>query len=88
MVGIAHWAVDYRETRLVRYVFEAGAIGRRQVEKMLAVLYKDPRYRELCRIGAWSFAPKTDFLELQPADFYAYEIYKHMDTKRLSACSR
>lgn len=48
---------------------------------MLQSLFNDPKFRELCRIGSWTFSPKAGFLELQPADFYAYESYKHMDNR-------
>ena len=49
VVGIGHWAATHQRPQLVQYVFEAGARGRKQVEKMFESLYSDPKFRELCR---------------------------------------
>jgi Protein of unknown function (DUF3800) len=81
LVGVGHWAVDNRCTEGVGYVFEAGARGRHQVEKMFAVLCRETRFRDLCRIGSWKFSTKAEALQLQAADILAYEIYKHMDNR-------
>jgi hypothetical protein len=64
VVGIAHWAVDKRGAELVEYIFEAGARGRRRVEKMFEALYKEDKFRDLCRIGSWKFATS-----LKPCSF-------------------
>jgi len=88
LVGIGHWAEGNRCTEPVRYVFEAGARGRRRVEKMFEVLYKEDKFRDLCRIGTWKFATKPGAVQLQAADFLAYEVYKHMDNRIVGGAKR
>jgi hypothetical protein len=81
IVGIAHWAVDKHCAEPVQYVFEAGARGRRRVQKMFESLYNEGKFRTLCRIGSWKFATKPEAVQLQAADFLAYELYKQMDNR-------
>src|SRR6266849_3215573 len=78
IVGIGHWANDNKREDLILYAFEDGADGRRQVEAMFESLRNDPTFRDLCRIGGWCFPTKAEAVELQAADFLAYEVYKHM----------
>ncbi len=81
LVGVGHWAVDYNRTDPVQYVFEAGARGRHQVDKMMRILYDEPFYRNLARIGGWSFQSKESVVQLQSADWFAYELYKHVENR-------
>jgi hypothetical protein len=80
MVGIGHWGMDRHRSDPINYVFEAGANGRHQVERMFNALYdaEDRTWRDKLLLGSWSFAEKQYVIQLQPADVLAYETYKHM----------
>ena len=88
LVGIGHWAEDNHRAEPVRYVFEAGARGRHRVERMFETLYNERKFRDFCRIGSWKFATKPEALQLQAADFLAYEVYKHMDNRVVGDATR
>ena len=81
LVGIAQWAETNNCRSAIQFVFEAGAKGRRQVERMMSVLYDDPKIRGQLRLGGWSFVKKDKLKPLQCADWFAYELYKHMDNR-------
>jgi hypothetical protein len=82
IVEVGLWA--RKRGHWVTYFLEAGDKGRHQAETTIGGLYDNPRYRELFRIGGWGFYPKRDdpntgqkgLIQLQPADFIAYEAYK------------
>jgi hypothetical protein len=66
----------------VHYVFEMGDDGQGEIEKALASLSKNPQYREMFRIADYSFSPKQgpgSVMQLQAADFIAYEAYKRVE---------
>ena len=48
---------------------------------MMQVLYREPFYRNWVKIGGWSFQPKESVIQLQSADRFAYEIYKHVENR-------
>jgi hypothetical protein len=81
LVGVGHWALEYKRSDPIQYVFEAGARGRHQVDRMMQVLYKDPFFRNLAKIGGWSFQSKESVVQLQSADWFAYEVYKHVENR-------
>jgi hypothetical protein len=89
IVEISKWARDTNQPGPIQYVFEAGAKGRRQVDRMCSLMFeKPPRgiirqrdWREVMRFGGWSFQRKECVRQLQAADFIAYEAYKHMDNR-------
>ena len=104
MVGVGRWARDSNQKGFVQYVFEQGARGRHQVERMFSTLYSPPPglppsnydWRETLRINGWSFGSKYDdskrriqgIVQLQSADWFAYEIYKHMDNRVVDGARR
>ena len=65
---------------MVRYVFEKGAAGRDEAEKMLRRLKADPNDREKFRIHGYDFEGK-ETVPLQAADFLAYESYRQIDNR-------
>ncbi len=81
LVGVGHWAVEHSRPDPIQYVFEAGARGRHQVDRMMKILSEEPFYRKLARIGGWSFQSKECVIQLQSADWFAYEIYKHVENR-------
>ncbi len=78
MVGA--WAESRPDVKMVRYVFEEGAEGRHEAEKMLRELHDDPYDRQRYRIHGYSFEGK-DTVPLQAADFLAYESYRQIDNR-------
>src|SRR6185295_20373580 len=75
------WADKYSRNDPIRYVFEEGAVGRDEAEKMLRRLKADERERGMYRLNGFSFESKDhpDFVPLQAADFLAYEGYRQLD---------
>jgi hypothetical protein len=50
--------------------------------QVIAKLFADPKYREMFRVNSWAFVPKSGqgaVIQLQPADFIAFEAYKDID---------
>jgi hypothetical protein len=74
----AQWATQAGYGNPIDYIFEAGAQGRHQLDKFLGTLlqHKDARARYL--IGRWDFRTKESAIQLQAADYLAYEIYKNI----------
>lgn len=62
----------------VAYVFEAGAKGRHQVDRVFALNERNPVLKERYRLLSLRFEDKRQFAPLQAADILAYEIYKHL----------
>jgi len=62
----------------VSYVFESGAKGRREIEKVFEANYRDLRQREVHRLVSLRFDDKRRLLPLQAADVLAYELYRHL----------
>jgi hypothetical protein len=80
LVEVGLWA--RRRNQWVTYFFEAGDFGQRKADAVIRRLYNDGRYRELFRILGWGFYPKKGphaVIQLQPADFIAFEAYKDID---------
>lgn len=85
VVEVGLWA--RRHNHWVTYFFEAGDAGQHQANQTIAGLYNNPKHRELFRINGWGFYPKKadpktgrkGLLQLQPADFIAYEAFKDID---------
>jgi len=66
---------------VVSFVFEGGAEGRGEVEKMFAEAKDDPAWGPL--LGTLEFRGK-ECLPLQAADIIAYEVWKQMVNQRVS----
>jgi len=81
MIGIGHWGEDRGQTAPVEYVFEEGAHGRKQVERMFKTLGKDKHWGAKLLLGGWSFAKKENVVQLQTADILVYEVYKHVTNR-------
>ena len=62
----------------VEYVFESGAEGARQVSRVFLANLNDEEQRERYRLSSQKFENKRDFLPLQAADIFAYELYKQL----------
>jgi hypothetical protein len=60
----------------IRYVFEQGAVGRHQFQRVYDENEGDAESRERLRLGALSFERKTEFVPLQAADVLAYQLYR------------
>jgi hypothetical protein len=88
---IRAWADRFKVNEPIRYVFERGAEGRDEVEKLLKGVEKKSERSALYRLGGWSFESKKDEIRkgvpypgvvpLQAADFLAYEVYRLMDNQ-------
>ena len=63
----------------VAYVFEEGAKGRDQVERVYRGLKKSQSHLERNRLLDLSFKDKRQCLPLQAADILAYELYRGLD---------
>ncbi len=88
IVGVGHWATKQGHKEPIEYVFESGARGRQAVDRIFKSLYDDSKFREMCRIGSWRFVSKHDAVELQSADFFAYEVRKHVVNRIVDASPR
>jgi hypothetical protein len=77
----SYWFEKKRKLGMIRYVFEEGADGRHEAEKMLRRLKGKRDTRDRFRIAGYSFESKEDpeFVPLQAADFLAYEGYRQID---------
>lgn len=75
---IAEWAERTKFSGPIRYVFEAGAEGRHQIDRVISVLYDDLPTRNRMRLSGWSYASKDNVTQLQSADWFAYEVYKQV----------
>jgi hypothetical protein len=95
---IATWIAMYNRQDPIRYVLESGPEGRDEVEAMLRRLDSNPKTQYMARMGGWSFEHKTDreirgvqykgVVQLQAADFLAYEMYRHMDNRVVQGIKR
>jgi hypothetical protein len=92
MIHISKWADDrgYREP--IHWVFEAGARGRHQVDRMFSLFAHPPvgvrpslLLQQKFRLAGWTFSPKECVCQLQAADFYSYESYKEIDNSDFAA---
>ncbi len=66
----------------IHYFFEAGDAGWKQVNVVMGDLFNHPQYRDWFRIASWTFAAKKGpqrVIQLQPADFIAFEAYKAIE---------
>ncbi len=62
----------------VAYVFESGAPGHGQLERILRDNMHDPEAPDHVRIVSVGFENKRQLTPLQAADILAYELYKHL----------
>jgi Protein of unknown function (DUF3800) len=62
----------------VAYVFEKGAVGRGQADKVILGMLRDEQTRREFRMLSVAFEDKRDFPPLQVADLLAYELHKHL----------
>jgi hypothetical protein len=95
---VGSWIQMFNRNEPIRYVFEKGAKGRDEVEKMLRETEKSPEARTISRMAGWSFESKKDevikdvrypgVIQLQAADFLAYEMYRHMDNRVVEGIKR
>lgn len=95
LVHVAKWADVHGYRDPIQYVFEKGAEGRHQVDRMFSVLTEPPLgsqpsvlLLDKLRVAGWSFAGKESICALQAADFYAYETYKHMENRIVDGIKR
>ena len=82
VTGVAKWA--NANDHWVTYIFEAGTKGRDEVDIAMKSLFNNPKDREKYRIADWGFAPKKgqgSGIQLQAADFIAYETFKYIDNQ-------
>jgi hypothetical protein len=89
VAGVGKWA--NAKGHWVTYIFEAGTKGRNEVDIAMRSLSKDPKDREKYRIANWDFAPKKgpgSVIQLQAADFLAYETYKYIDNQVVAGIRR
>lgn len=77
---VSAWAESRLDVGMVRYVFEEGAEGRGEADKMLRQLERDSHYRLKYRIHDYAFEGK-ETVPLQAADFLAYESYRQIDNR-------
>ena len=82
--AIRTWADSHNYDGPIHYFFEAGDIGKGNVEAALRTLYNDPKLRARCRMASYRFAHK-DLRPLQSDDLWAYEAYKEMVNRNLGA---
>lgn len=95
---VSSWIHRFNRNEPIRYVFERGAEGRDEVEKVLRQTEKTPEARAMSRMAGWSFESKKDevvrgvlhpaAIPLQAADFLAYEMYRHMDNRVVEGIKR
>ena len=57
---IATWMEAFKRNEPMRYVLEAGAEGRDEVEKMLKLTEKTPEAMAMSRMAGWNFEYKKD----------------------------
>jgi hypothetical protein len=78
-IGIGNWARAHGIEELIKYVFEAGAKGRHQVDLTMAKAQKDDTERERYRIAGVEFKQKKNakhpdgLVQLQAADMLAHQ---------------
>jgi uncharacterized protein DUF3800 len=82
---IAVWSDQPRSEPIdgIRYIFEEGAVGRDEAERILRELKDEPYLRGRYKMQGFSFEDKKDpdFVPLQAADFLAYEAYRQLDNR-------
>jgi|GEM_PF-675821 uncharacterized protein DUF3800 len=89
-IHVSKWADDHGYREPIHWVFEAGAKGRHQVDRMFDLLVNPPPgarpspiVQQKFRVASWTFSPKESACQLQAADFYAYESYKEIDNRTI-----
>jgi hypothetical protein len=90
---IAGWIKDIPRREPVdgiNYIFEEGADGRDEAERMLRAFKKDPIQREHFKMHSYDFENKyrPNYLPLQAADFLAYEAYRQVDNRVIEGIKR
>jgi hypothetical protein len=89
-IHVSRWADDHGYREPINWIFEAGARGRHQVNRMFSLLAHPPPgarpsliVQQKVRIASLIFSPKECVRQLQAADFYAYESYKEIDNRTI-----
>lgn len=95
---VSKWAVEFNHEEPIRYIFERGAEGAHEVDRMLRIFDRYDSLRFAYRLGGWSFERKKDevikgvsypgVIQLQAADFLAYEVYRDMEHRIIGDQSR
>jgi len=95
LIHVSKWADTHGYREPIHWVFEAGAKGRHQIDRMFGVLVNPPPgaqpsrlVQEKLRVASWTFSPKEYVCQLQAADFYAYESYKEIDNRTIIGGAR
>jgi len=98
MRHVGNWADKYERFEPIEYVFEKGAEGAHEVAKMLTFCEQNESRKAFYRLRGWSFAGKRDqvikgvsypgVIQLQAADFLAYETYRDMEHRIIGDKSR
>ncbi len=68
------WAEEAGYPMPINVFLEAGAKGRHQLDRLMGAMANKPE----SPIGGWGFQKKSRIVQLQAADFLAYEIYKNI----------
>jgi hypothetical protein len=87
---VSMWADRFSRNDPIRYVYEEGADGRDEAEKMLRQVKRDRKRKQVYRFSGYSFESKNDpnFVPLQAADFLAYESYRQLDNRVLQGIKK
>ena len=94
----AVWAKQYNRTETMDYIFEKGATGWTEVDRMLRIFDSNEITKDAYKLRGWNFEPKKDqtikgtlypgIVQLQAADFLAYEVYRDMEHQIIGDKSR
>lgn len=82
VIGLGKWAREHNHW--IHYVFASGAPGSIKVHEALDQLHDSAEDRERYRIASWTFADMKGphaLIQLQAADFIAFEAYKQIDNR-------
>lgn len=88
MSRVIEWADKYSYAEPIQYVFETGAEGAGELAAKMQDFYDDERTRTRYRLRGWSFEDKREVVQLQAADFIAYETWKQMENRILEGEKR
>lgn len=75
-MSTAVWAEDQGYDQSIPYVFEDGALEKKEVREQFENAYKNARARQFYRLISLTWGDKKEYAQLQAADILVYEIYK------------
>jgi hypothetical protein len=81
---VRRWAKEAKYPMPVNCFFEAGAKGRHELDRLMGAAANIAD----SFIGGWGFQKKNRIVQLQAADFLAYEIYKNVINRDPAICER